>query len=236
VSITDPANFFVTGECLSKISAEMQNIVIYLVNPFSHPNALVDLCTAFSELFQAYVYSPEIQQSMNINEVVLQIVPIDFIASKTSLVSPAQMQYTRLALEVYERCAQTDPDKISVFPPTAHAPSILLAQPPPKTIDFKLTSEPSPSLLRENSVLHIGYSQSIDERWVSVAWTDMRGDIQSSVSYCLGRKNADTLRPFEEVAKEIWETTLEITEIRKVHWRLMLVKAGVMGREEIDSK
>ncbi|KAI9774172.1 MAG: mediator of RNA polymerase II transcription subunit 13 [Geoglossum simile] len=222
------------GECLSKISAELQNIVIYLINPFSHPNALVDLCTAFSELFQAYVYSPEIQQSMNINEVVLQIVPIDFIASKTSLVSPTQMQYTRLALEVYERCAQTDPDKISVFPPTTHAPSILLAQPPPKTIDFKLTSEPSPSLLRENSVLHVGYSQSIDERWVSVAWTDMRGDIQSSVSYCLGRKNADTLRPFEEVAKEIWETTLEITEIRKVHWRLMFVKAGVMGREEID--
>ncbi|KAI9770655.1 MAG: mediator of RNA polymerase II transcription subunit 13 [Geoglossum umbratile] len=222
------------GECLSKISAELQNIVIYLVNPFRHPNALVDLCTAFSELFQAYVYSPEIQQSMNINEVVLQIVPIDFIASKTSLVSPTQIQYTRLALEVYERCAQTDPDKISIFPPTTHAPSILLAQPPPKTIDFKLTSEPSPSLLRENSVLHIGYSQSMDERWVSVAWTDMRGDIQSSVSYCLGRKNADTLRPFEEVAKEIWETTLEITEIRKVHWRLMLVKAGVMGREEID--
>ena len=118
----------------------MQNIVIYLVNPFSHPSALVDLCTAFSELFQAYVYSPEIQQSMNINEVVLQIVPIDFIASKTSLVSPTQMQYTRLALEVYERCAQTDPDKISVFPPTTHSPSILLTQPPPKTIDFKLTS------------------------------------------------------------------------------------------------
>jgi mediator of RNA polymerase II transcription subunit 13 len=227
---------FQIGESLSKIPAEMQNIVIYLVNPFNHPNALVDLCTAFSELFQAYVYCPEVQQSKNINEVVLQIVPIDFIASKTSLALPTQMQYTKLALETYERCAQTDPEKTDVFPPTAHAPSILLAQPPPKTIDFKLTSEPSPSLLRENSVLHVGYSQSIDDRWVSVAWTDMRGDIQSSASYCLGRKNADNLRPFEEIAKEIWETTLEITDIRKVHWRLMFVKAGVMGREEIDSK
>jgi mediator of RNA polymerase II transcription subunit 13 len=115
------------------------------------------------------------------------------------------------------------------------SPSIYLSRPPPKSIEFKLTTEPSPALLLENSVLHIAYSQSLDERWVSVAWTDNWGMIQSTELYSLGRKNTTILRPFDEVCRDIWNKTIEITSTRKVHWRLILVKVGEPLQDEIST-
>ncbi|KAI9818768.1 MAG: mediator of RNA polymerase II transcription subunit 13 [Pycnora praestabilis] len=221
------------GRELSAISAEDQNIVIYLVNPYTHPSALVDLCAAFLSLCHAYAHSPDFQVSKNC-EVVLQIIPIGFIASAASIIIPTQADYTKLALEVYERCAPGHQDTLPRSSPTQYTPSVALAQTPPKSIDFKLTSEPSPSLLQENSCLHIAYSQSLDDRWISAAWTDNLGNCQTSASYCLGTKHS-SLRPFVEIAQEIWETTMEIIQARRVTWRLLFAKSGVMNHEEIDT-
>jgi mediator of RNA polymerase II transcription subunit 13 len=41
--------------------------------------------------------------------------------------------------------------------------------------------------------------------------------------------------PFSEVAKEIWETTLDFIAGKKIHWRIMIARVGVMDPSEIDS-
>jgi mediator of RNA polymerase II transcription subunit 13 len=110
----------------------------------------------------------------------------------------------------------------------------MLEQPLPKTIDFKLNANPSASLLQENTCLHVAYAQSIDDRWITAAWTDNRGTQQMTASYCLGRKNEPISMPFSEVAKEIWETTLEYISSKKIHWRIMIARVGVMDPSESD--
>ncbi|KAI9824773.1 MAG: mediator of RNA polymerase II transcription subunit 13 [Thelocarpon impressellum] len=109
------------GNLLPTLPDLLQNVVIYIIDPFSHSGGLVDLCMAFGALFHTYVQSPKIQQSKKVNEIVLQIVPIDFIAAKDAVVVPTQAQYTRLALEVYERCALTQGQTIDTFPSSSLA-------------------------------------------------------------------------------------------------------------------
>jgi mediator of RNA polymerase II transcription subunit 13 len=185
------------------------------------------------------------------NNLVLQIVPARSVAAKLGSVSRAQSEWHTLASEVYNRCVPTDGigslEEVCLHrlfqlrsgsnkclqAQKTFSPSIYLSRPPPKSIDFRLT-EPSSSLLYENSILHCAYAQSIDERWVSVAWTDNWGQVQSTESYCLGRKGCTVLRVFEDVCREIWSKTIEIARFRKIHWRLMFVKVGAMMADEID--
>ena len=219
--------------------------MVYLVNPFTNGDAIVDLCLAFAELFSAYVHSPQVQHTKQTNEVVLQIVPMDFFAARRVVVAPTQEQYMKLALEVYERCALTQGQTPETFPPTRHASAVMLTQSIPKSIDFRLTAEPSVSLLHENSCLHVAYSRGADDRWVSAAWTGGRGELQTCASYCMdvSPRAADDeagaaleRTPFADVAREIWETTLGIIQVKRVHWRVLVARAGVMGQEEIEGK
>ncbi|KAI9714128.1 MAG: hypothetical protein M1812_006456 [Candelaria pacifica] len=222
------------GQYLLAIPSSGQNIVIYMVNPFEHPTALIGLSAAFARLSRTYSEYP-VYQDYPTCKIVLQIIPIDFITRVNSLVIPSQREYMRLALEVYERCGAREESTISQLRMTRRAPSIALAKPVPKRIGFKLSSEPPASLLHETPCLHIAYSQSFDNRWLSAAWTDNQGHSQTSVSYCLGIKaSSHPLRPFREVAEEIWRTTLDMIATRKVTWRVFIVKVGVMDRKEVD--
>lgn len=55
-----------------------------------------------------------------------------------------------------------------------------------------------------------------------------------TASYCLGRKNEPLSTPFTDVANEIWETTLDIISSKKIHWRVMIARAGVMDPSELE--
>ncbi|KAI9702738.1 MAG: mediator of RNA polymerase II transcription subunit 13 [Candelina mexicana] len=222
------------GQYLAGTLCTGQNVVIYLVNPFEHPTALVGVGAAFASLSQVYLESSEYCK-ISIHKIVLQIIPIDFITCASSLVVPSQPEYLDLALEVYERCSSSEDIPTSRSPLTRNAPLIALAKPVPKRIGFKLSAEPPATLLHETPCLHVAYSQCLDNRWLSAAWTDNQGRSQTHVSYCLGiRGSSHPLRPFREVAEEIWKTTLEMTSTRKVTWRVFIVKVGVMERKEVD--
>ncbi|KAI9844612.1 MAG: mediator of RNA polymerase II transcription subunit 13 [Sclerophora amabilis] len=220
------------GLLLSQSDIVLHNVVVYLINPFTHPGAYVDLCTAFTSLFHAYIKPPAVQQSNNVSEIVLKILPIGFIASKTSIALPTRAEHTKLALEIYDRCVASDGAKDQANGP---APSILLSQPPPKNIDFKLISEPSSSLLNENSCLHIAYACSVDDRWITAAWSDSRGGLQNCTAYCLRRTHSSASRPLSDVFREIWETSVEIVRRKGVRYRIMLAKAGNMYDEEVEA-
>lgn len=202
------------------------NIVIYCIYDSESPELLVPICSAFHDLFEVYRRTLDEDKLPVSNELVFQLVPLNFIASKASLVIPPPSEYTRLAMEVYDRCVDLNTG--------TSVPSIILEQPSARAIDFKLTPNPSASPLQENSCIHVAYAQSLDNRWITAAWTDNTGSQQMTASYCLGRRNAPLTMPFSDVAREIWETTLGIIAIQKVNWRVMISKSGIMDPSEVE--
>lgn len=137
--------------------------------------------------------------------------------------------YINLAREVYDRCPPSAPSGDKTCLSIYTAPAFQLEETLPRSIPFKLLSEPPQDLLRENCYIHLGYAISLDGTWITAAWTDNCGKSQTVVSYHLGT------RGFVETAKEIWQTTIEILQSRRVHWRVCIAKSGVMDREELET-
>ncbi|KAE8453520.1 hypothetical protein EG329_010381 [Mollisiaceae sp. DMI_Dod_QoI] len=214
------------SKVLSSSIAEEKNIVVYFVYPADNNVLLVQICSAFQHLFNLYRKSLSEKKINPTNEIVLQLIPLDYISSSTSIAVPLPSEYFRLAMEVYDRCVD--------FTSSSSSPAIMLEQPLPRNIDFKLNANPSASLLQENTCLHVAYAQSIDDRWITAAWTDNRGTRQMTASYCLGRKNEPLSMAFSIVAEEIWKTTLAFISSKKIHWRIMIARVGVMDSSEMD--
>ncbi|RYP42172.1 hypothetical protein DL768_010394 [Monosporascus sp. mg162] len=213
-------------KALSATTVQETNFVVYFVFSPDISGSIVESCLAFHQLFEGYKKTLASKRLPIVNDMVLQLIPIDFVSSSTSLANPSPAEFTKLALETYDRC--------TLFGGPMPSPAIVLEQPPPRHIDFKLTSNPSASLLHENSCLHVAYAQSVDERWITAAWTDNRGVQQQTTSYCLGRKGKSISTSFADVAREIWETTRRLISAWKVHWRIIIAKCGVMEQHEID--
>lgn len=214
------------AKALAATTAQKTNFVVLFVYMPDVPGSLTESCIAFHHLFDAYKKVLLSKRLPIVNELVLQLVPIEMVSSSKSLAVPAPIDVSRLAIELYDRC--------TLFDGPIPSPAIVLEQPPPRIIDFKLTANPSASLMRENTCLHVAYAQSVDERWITAAWTDNWGNQQMTAAYCLGRKGKAIATAFSEVAHEIWETTKELMATLKIHWRVMLAKCGVMDQHEID--
>lgn len=214
------------GKVFASYAAEEKNIVVYFAYPTDDARLLVSICSAFQHLFAMYRKALLENKMSTTNELVLQLVPLDFISSCNSIVVPTSHEYSRLAIEVYDRCVS--------FSSSSSAPAVLLEQPLPKVIDFKLSANPSAALLQENTCLHIAYAQSIDDRWVTAAWTDNKGAQQMTASYCLGRKGEPMSTGFGDIANEIWATTMEYIASKRIHWRLMIVRVGSMDYGEMS--
>ncbi|KAJ6028594.1 Mediator complex subunit Med13 [Penicillium herquei] len=218
------------GTDLSQYSPSADNCVVYIVNPFPHAAASADICAAFWHLFQQIAADTDRQQGQPINEVVLQIIPLSFIMSQDSMVVPTQAEYMNLSFEVYSRCRP----KESSVSPLLCAPAVLLADPLPKVINFRLAPDKA-SPLQDGRCLHIACSKSSDQRWVSVAWTDGTGSIQTSMSYCLRYRNRGTTRAFAEIRNEIWATTRHIMDKFQARWKMILVNCDPIDPEEVEA-
>ncbi|KAK2744263.1 mediator of RNA polymerase II transcription subunit 13 [Myotisia sp. PD_48] len=217
------------GALLSNITSSNQNIVVFIVNPLRTATANVDICVAFLRLFQKYIGEPNKSSPQQLNEVVLQIVPSDFIASSNSLVLPAQMEYLNLALEVYSRCPPHDPTS-DMF---GCAPPFSLVEPIVRTIPFRVRSEEE-SPLEEGQAYHVAYSVSLDQHWATAAWTDNIGRHQLTMSYCLRESGSNARRSLSEVRKEIWETTAIMIGPSKHIWSVTIVRDEPIEQEELE--
>jgi len=217
------------GQIREQQDAKIDAFVVYMVDPFGIPAALWELCSAFWSLFQAYGQGPSGRPDTPKPDLVLQVIPIKYLASFDVPVILDPSTYVNLAREVYDRCppstSSADKTPLSIY----KAPAFQLEEGLPRNIQFKLISEPPQDLLRENSYMHLAYAVSLDGTWVTAAWTDNCGKSQAVVSYHLGT------RPFGEIAKEIWQTTLEILSSRHVQWRVCIAKYGAMEREELET-
>ncbi|KAI9752021.1 MAG: Glycoside hydrolase 2 (Mannanase, beta-galactosidase) [Chaenotheca gracillima] len=218
------------GMMLSRASTPLDNVVIYLLNPYTHPGVMIDLCAAFLALYRSFIQSSNAQRPPMVKEIVLKIVPIAYVSSTTTIAVPTRLECTVLAMDVYERCVTTSGKE----KPTP-ASSIVLGRTLPRRIDFKLTPEPSSSLLNENFCFHVAYSWSLDERWITAAWSDNRGELKNCASYCLQRRLSSPARPFRAIFRTIWETTIQLVLQKQVHCRVMIVKEGPMGENEVEA-
>jgi mediator of RNA polymerase II transcription subunit 13 len=219
------------GSELAQSPPTADNCVVYIINPFKHAAALADICSAFWHLFQQLVADSERRQARPVNELVLQIIPLEFVMSSETMVVPPQSDYLNLALEVYSRCRPMDVDMSTLL----CAPPILLADPLPRAIGFRLSPERA-SPLQDGRVLHIACSRSLDQRWITVAWSDVPGSIQRTMSYCLRYRQSGTSRPVSEVRQEIWTTTKHIMDKLPARWKIQLVTTEPMEPDEVEGK
>ncbi|KKK21604.1 hypothetical protein ARAM_004123 [Aspergillus rambellii] len=218
------------GTALLNGPPSKDNIVVYIINPFLHAASLVDICFAFWSLFRRYIADADKQQTKQFDELVLQVIPMSFVASPESLVVPPQPEYLSLALEVYSRC----PPKPVQSSLLSCAPPVLIAEPLPGSIGFRLVSERS-SPLQEGKCLHIACSRSQDQRWVSVAWSDNTGALQRSMSYCVRFRNSIAPRTIFTVRNEIWAATIDIMEKNQARWRVIIVSTENVDQDEHDT-
>ncbi|KAL1867284.1 hypothetical protein Daus18300_006403 [Diaporthe australafricana] len=207
-------------------TAVSKNFVIYFIYTPDNPRTIVDACAAFKRLFDIYKRALADRKKPAQNELVLQLVSLDYVATSTSLVVLQPFEYTRLCLETYDRC--------TLFGGPMPSPAIILEQPITRGIDFQIRNPPSSNILQENSYMHIAYAQSVDERWITAAWSENRGCKQMTASYCLGRRGKPLSRGFTDVAHEIWTTTFDLISIWKVNWRIIVTKVGPMDPQEVS--
>lgn len=206
------------------------NFVVYVINPFTHAAAFADICSAFLQLFHKYIGDVDKTQVRHqLNELVLQVIPMDFVHSTTSIVVPTQAEFLNLALEVYNRCPPKDCNGGHI----GCAPPVLLAESVPKVINFTLAPE-RVSPWQESKCLHLAISRSLDQRWITAAWSDSSGSCQLTMSYCIRARGSNVNRILSEVRQEIWETTKDIIERTQTRWKVFLARTEPVDQEEVD--
>ena len=215
------------GTALSRLPATDDNIMIYMIVPHESEHQLLMICDGFMALLSAYVKTCGKKQP---NELALQLIPISFVALPDTLAIPAQSEYLTLAIEVYNRCPPSDvSDKIACC-----GSAIVLAEHINAQLDFDLAGTVQSPFEKHGRCLHLAYSESKDNRWVTAAWTDTLGHTALTMSYCLRQRGSRVSRPISEVIKELWEISVDIMEKSRTKWRLVVAKEGRATPTEIN--
>ncbi|KAL8993691.1 MAG: hypothetical protein Q9169_006155 [Polycauliona sp. 2 TL-2023] len=214
--------------------ADGTSIVVYLIAPVKDDTAYPYLCAAFKRLEDAYVFSAQKAGLSHPRRMVLQIVPLVFVASDECLIIPPPKAYTRLAFEVYSRCQQASRGDGTMPAPFSSGSAIRFGKPLPKAINFQLSSQPSGSILGPDPCLHLAYSWDIDQQWLACAWTDSLGTTQWNAMYCLGDPNPDYWTAFADTVKEVLDTTKDLFQPTTMPWRLYIVKDDNIRSRELD--
>ncbi|USW48034.1 Putative mediator complex subunit Med13, mediator complex, subunit Med13, MID domain of medPIWI [Septoria linicola] len=217
------------GKALATISHHESGdraVVVYILNPFVGRSARQHMCACFWILFQAYRDNMSTKpRDHDSSDVVLQLLPINLVASCDAFVPLDSAKMSALAREVYDRCPPTSAlqlSDVSAPLPILAAPTVELASTAPKRLGFQLASEAPSDLLFEGSILHLAYAYSPDRKWLTASWIDSTGKHQSSSAFGL------VGRTFAEVANDVWEHTRTILSARQVLWRVFIVAQDVM--------
>lgn len=209
--------------------------LIYMVNPFNDEAMLPHLCAAFLRLFSAYASGIRKSQKMSARDLVLQVIPLSFLADCECLTIPPPKSYIRLAFEVYSRCSPANGNSDGAVPSLFSSGSaIRLARPIPNTINFRLTPQPPHGLLTCDSSLHLAYSWDTAQQWLACAWSDNLGIKQWSAVYCLQEPEPDFWAAFSETVKEILDTTRDMLQPVDHTWSLHILKDRDLEERELD--
>lgn len=209
--------------------------IVYIINPFpiQQPHAKFNICAAFLHLLTSYVKSKPTSSPQDV-DIALQIVPLTFVQRPETVLIASQRAYTRLAIEVYNRCPPVK--RTNDF--AACGSAVKLACPATKQLTFTLSDVAESPLRIEEKLLHVAYCQTADERWIAASWSDSFGQLALTMTYCLYHQDAIACRQRVEIMREIWETSLDIVKAteqgRKYRWRLVVVKDCPIEPNELN--
>ena len=221
------------GTRLSSKIASDTSIVIYLVNPFSNPKMLPYLCGAFLKILGACSTPVEAHHDKLRANVVLQMIPLDFVASADTIAIPLPSVYTRVAFMVHDRAQKNSLSSQEGSGYCSNA-SIQLAKTLPKVINFRLTSEPPMSLMDVDRSLHISYAWSDGDSWLTAAFTDKQGSLQWKASYCVGDEN-NLWHNLSPIFQEIVAIAAELLK-PEARWWLYIAKMGRLCKKEVEGR
>ena len=208
--------------------------MIYMVNAAHDATRLPHLCEAFLKLSESYASAHREQKVETSNDMSLHILPLANIASDKHLVIPEPAAYRKVALEVYSRCAPLiNSDEVSPF---FSAPAVLLARTIPRTINLQFTTTPVAGLPHSDRCIHVGYCWNPRSKWLSASWTDSQGSLQWSACYCVATTQNPRWPTLQEVAREVWDTTMDMINSNSVPWKVFIAKASRMGKQELDGE
>ena len=220
------------GLSLAILPPSVENIMVYIINPFEGSSALADICAAFVALFTSFSKACGRVKRQELN---LQVVPMSFIASPDTMVFPSQSDYLNLGLELYNRCPLiSSPGAAGAAAAAESGAAAMLAEPETNKITFSLTSDTASPFFKDGEMLHLAYSQSVDLRWIVACWSDNLGKIALTMTYCLSHKRSSISRPRSEVIKEMWEISADIMIKARGKWRLSVAHDGPVEAEEIN--
>jgi mediator of RNA polymerase II transcription subunit 13, fungi type len=215
------------GTALSQLPNTDDNIMIYMILPSESEPQLLLICEGFMALWSTYEKTCGKKQP---NELALQLIPMSFVALPDTLAIPSQNEYVKLAIEVYNRCPPANVgDKIACC-----GSAILLAESVSKQLDFELSSAVQSPFEKNGRPLHLAYSQSKNNRWITAAWTDTLGNTALTMSYCLRQRGSRISRPTSEVIKELWGISYDLMKKSCTKWWLIVAKDGRATPTEIN--
>lgn len=197
---------------------------------------LSHLCAAFLKLSTAYATGAKQAGKSSTRDIVLQIVPLNFLAHCDCLVIPPPKAYTKLAFEVYSRCCPAPCSDGTMPSPFTSGSAIRLAKPIPKNVSFQISMQPPVGLLSSDPSLHLAYSWDFNQQWLACAWIDNLGLTQWNAAYCLGDPESDHWAAFAETVKEILDTTKDMLQPSNLPWRLYVVKDNGMYQQELEGE
>ena len=215
------------GAALSRLPTSNDNIMIYIINPERAPTSVGKVGSAFIALWSAYGKACGKRKP---NEVALQIVPVAFLASPDTVVVRPQADYLKLAVEVYNRCPPVrSEDRVA-----ACGSAVVLAEATTRKLQFDLAESAESPFAKDGRSLHLAYSQSIDERWITAAWTDPYGHTALTLSYSVRQRGSTVSRPLSEIIQAMWEVSMDLMKTIHSKSRLIVAKAGLISALEFN--
>jgi len=225
------------GKTLVWLDLQGGNTVIYVLDCSKAGEGLPGICTMFLEMFEAYQSSLRGRHLAKPNDLVLQVVPSRFVFSAESIAIPTPTDYKSLAYEVYDRCVPNVKSSFGPSFPYMAAPAMRLSKPVPRSIDFRLVANASEmTSLDSDRNLHLAYSWTDSQQWLTASWSDSTGALQWNSAYWLGKDDINPSRPFVEAVGEICATTLEMLHPHRRARNLWVAKNGIFGNRELQSK
>lgn len=234
------------GSTIGSAMAENVHIVVYMINPATHLASHLDLSRCFSKMKTAYHASP-IALGSRVSDktrarLVLQLMPIEHVLRSTSFGGCLKFGMKEIAFSVYSKCHsivsrehQTIANSKKDMNPVSdlYAPPFVLSKPMPSQIHFKLKKAINafPTILESHAVLHMGYTFSLDKRWMIIVWTDNRGEM---VEFAVLDNHRHHL-PLSSVFAEAWTRTKQMSKRTGFTWTFVICKMGLVFEDELTA-
>ncbi|OAP62089.1 hypothetical protein AYL99_04292 [Fonsecaea erecta] len=214
------------GSALAEASDVKGTILICMIARNQSAISYLEACIGFFSLFESFTEARTDNQG--VTDIALQVIPQSFVADAEALVIPSQTAYIRLAIEVYNRL----PPSELPAPPAACSSAVVLSK-SENSVHLQLTPTYGSPLEKNGPCLHLAYSVSHDNRWLTAAWTDESGRVALSMSYCLRISQSGKSRPRHDIFREMWDVSQDLMSKVRGPWRLAVVKHEYYEQPEL---